>query len=456
MTPITVLLYYSFASLGIFYIFYKFRITRVSILLVLVFWEGFFDYIGNTVIPGFLDLYKIGIVIYATSLILKGNIRFVTNKTDQLVNLSFILFSISYWISFYINGGEILTILSQYLYKYAFLWIAYQYFKDITNNIPKREYIKNVFLAILSFQILAAIFKIFLMGFSIEGLVGTMSYGGGGPAVVIPIVALILYWLIKKGRFKIVDWIFVLLILVISLASGKRQPIIIYPAILFALFVFVSKSIRLISLLKYLLIALVVFYFGVRMTATITPEKKIWGSFDISFISKYVIDYYFGDNEKSINLANDNYGSGRGAGFFLYFKPEMLTLYSNKQLLFGKGVYEVAIRKHGRFTAAGRSNYGIKHEGLIGEAGSIIYTLGYLGTIFIILFSVTIIFSIKNKRLAWILFFYFLWDFLFYYNQMMFFNASGFIVLSIIFYYNSHENEKMTYLKKKKKSLMEA
>ena len=116
-----------------------------------------------------------------------------------------------------------------------------------------------------------------------------MSYGGGGPAVVIPIVALILYWLIKKGRFKIVDWIFVLLILVISLASGKRQPIIIYPAILFALFVFVSKSIRLISLLKYLLIALVVFYFGVRMTATITPEKKIWGSFDISFISKYVI-----------------------------------------------------------------------------------------------------------------------------------------------------------------------
>jgi hypothetical protein len=62
--------------------------------------------------------------------------------------------------------------------------------------------------------------------------------------------------------------------------------------------------------------------------------------------------------------------------------------------------------------------------------------------------AVTIIFSIKNKRLAWIMFLYFLWDFLFYYNQMLFFNSSGLIVLIIIFYANSQEKEKMTYLKR--------
>ena len=293
-----------------------------------------------------------------------------------------------------------------------------------------------------------AIFKIFLMGFSFEGLVGTMSYGGGGPAVIVPIMALIFYWLIRNGRFSKKDWIVVALILIIAIASGKRQPIIIYPFVLFVLFNFVSRSVRIIPLLKYSLVAFVVLYVGVRMTSTFTPEKKIGGSFDISFLRNYISNYYFGDSEKSTISTNDNYGMGRGAGFFLYFKPEMLTLRSDKEIFFGKGIYEVAIGKYGRFTAAGRSDYGIKHKGLIGEAGALLYTLGYVGTILMTLYVFSIIFILKNKKLFWIIFFYFLWDFLFYYNQMMFFNSSALIVLIIIFYNNSQKKEKMTYLKR--------
>lgn len=445
MTTTNILLYFSFAFLGMLYTFYKVGVTRSSILLILVFWEGLFDYLDTDYIPGLLNIYKIGIVIYAISLILNANIRFVKNKNDQLVNLTFILFSVSYWISYFFNGGEILTILSQYLYKYAFLWIAYHYFKDITYNIPKREYLKNVFVIILIVQIAVAFFKIYLMGFSFEGLVGTMSFGGGGPAVVIPIVALIFYWLIKKGRFKKMDWVFVFFILVICLASGKRQPIIIYPAILLALFVFVSKSIKLYNLLRYLLIALVVFYFGVRMTATFNPEEKIWGTFDISYITNYVKEYYFGSTIKTGSIFDENYRtSQRGDGIILYVKPERLTLYTTSEILFGKGVYEVAIRKYGRFTAGSNfSNYGIQHDGLIGEGVALIYTIGYIGTISLLLMVIAIIFSIKNKRIGWIMFLYFLWDLLFYYNQMLFLNASGFIVLFIIFYSNYQENEKI-------------
>ena len=103
---------------------------------------------------------------------------------------------------------------------------------------------------------------------------------------------------------------------------------------------------------------------------------------------------------------------------------------------------------YGRFTAGSRSDYGIKHQGLIAEAGSLIYTLGYLGFISLLVLVSTIIFSMKNKKLAWIIFFYFLWDILLYYNQMIFFNSSGLIVLFIIFYSNSQEKEKMAYLKR--------
>ena len=160
-----------------------------------------------------------------------------------------------------------------------------------------------------------------------------------------------------------------------------------------------------------------------------------------------ILYYYFGSNQAGEVLRGNIQGSGRGAGLFLYFKPEMLTLYSNKEVLFGKGLYDVAIGKYGRFTAGGRADYGIKHEGLIGEAAALLYSIGYTGTIFMLLMGTTFIFSIKNKRLAWIVFIYFLFDFLFYYNQMLFFNSSGLIVLSIIFYSNSQEKKYMTYSK---------
>lgn len=419
--------------------------------MVFVFWEGFFDYLddifGMPGMPRILNVYKIAIVVYAISISWNKIFRFVKNKTDLAVDVTFLLFSASFWATYYFYGGAISTMLSQYLYKYGFVWIAYHYFKDITYNMPKREYVKNVLLTILFVQVAVSVFKIILIGFQSEGLVGSMSFGGGGPAVVIPIVALIFYWLIRNGRFTKVDWIVTALIMTIAIASGKRQPIVIYPAVLLTLFVFVSKSVRPSVFLKYLLIAFVIFYIGVRMTSTFTPEKVVGGRFDILYVRDYIMNYYFGTTLVSTIFRDDYQSSGRGAGIVFYFKPQMLTLSSDKELLFGKGRYEVAINKYGRFTAPGRSDYGIQHDGLMGEAGSLLYSFGYVGTIFMLIMAVMIIFSIKNKRLAWVVFLYFLWDFMFYYNQVLFFNSSALIVLFIINYANSHGKEKMTYLK---------
>ena len=447
MTPEIEIIYFLFAFLGMLYTFNKVGITSVSILFVLVFWEGLIDYLDTIYFDFLLSTYKIGIVAYAILLVWKKRNRF-KNKADLAINLSFFLFTASFWITYSLYGGELLTILSQYLYKYAFIWIVYHYLKDIIYNMPKREYVKKVLMTILYVQIAIALIKIFLIGFRIEGLVGTMSYGGGGPAVVIPIMALIFYWLIQNGKFSKKDWIFTGLILIIAIASGKRQPIVIFPTILFFLFVFVNQTIKIVKLLQYTLVALVVFYIGVRLTPTFTPENEVGGSFDLTFVSNYIEKYYFGSDKDRSFSENGRKGVGRGAGVFLYFNPEMLTLISNKELLFGKGVYEVAIGKYGRFTAGGRSNYGINHEGLIGEGGALIYTIGYVGSILLVVFVLSIVFSMKNKKLAWIIFFNFLWDIFLYYNQMIFFNSSGLIVLVIIFYSNSMENEKMLNLRR--------
>ena len=153
-------------------------------------------------------------------------------------------------------------------------------------------------------------------------------------------------------------------------------------------------------------------------------------------------------NEISGIIKGDYQGVGRGAGVLLYFKPRMLTLSSDQELLFGKGLYEVAIQKYGRFTAGGDvANYGIKHNGLIGAAGELIYSIGYLGTLSLFFFGASIIFTLYNKRLALVILLYFLWDFLFYYNEILFFNSSGLIILIIIQYANSLEKERRGYLK---------
>ena len=45
-------------------------------------------------------------------------------------------------------------------------------------------------------------------------------------------------------------------------------------------------------------------------------------------------------------------------------------------------------------------NYGIQHTGLLGETASLLYSFGYVGTISLFFMGLSIIFSLKNKRLA--------------------------------------------------------
>ncbi|WP_320045054.1 hypothetical protein [uncultured Desulfobacter sp.] len=446
MTEPLISIYYFFVLVGMLFTFYRVGVNRISILIVLIFWQGIFEYLSIIWgMPLIFKGYKIFVVVYAILLSWKKMYR-LFNINDLVIDIIFVLFSGSFWVTYLIYGGALLTILSQYLFKYGSVWILYHCFKDITYNIPKREYIKRVLLAILLAQIALSFLKLIFWGAEKEGIVGSITASSGSPAVVIPILALIFYWLIRDGRFnRKKDWFIALSILVIAFASGKRQPIAIYPGVMVILFVFAGKSFRPVTLMKYIPIALMFFYIGVRMTPTITPEKVIGGSFDLSFVRDYAMKYYFGTTKLSDILSDDYTPYGRGSGLVCYFQPRRLTLESDKELLFGKGRYEAAIGKYGRITATSRSDYGIQHSGLIGEAGAMLYSFGYVGTFFMLLLAVTIIFSLNNRKLAFVIFILFLWDFLFYYNQVIYLNSAAVIVLFSINYSNSLFRKKIRF-----------
>ncbi len=442
--------YYILVFIGMLYAFYKVGINKTSFLIVMIFWAGLFEYLGEIIDPIVTNLYKILIVIIAISFTW---LKILHNKTkyDNKLNFIFILFSISFWVSYLLYGGDIITMLSQYFYKFSFVFILYHYLKEIEFDRQKGLYIGKIILTILFIQILLSLIKLGFIGPTndigiVEKIVGSMSAGGAGLAVVIPVIALIFYWVLKEGQLKRKDWYIVISFIVIAFASAKRQPIVFFPLILFFLISFAKKRIKLLSILKYMPIVIILFIVGAKLNPSFNPENKVWGSFDIDFISEYGLRYYFGESDiSSLSSSGFDTGIGRGAAIFYFYQPDRLNLNNVKEILFGKGRYYVAVAQGGRFTAFA-SNYGIFQSGLMGEAGSLLYSFGYLGTLLLMILAFVIINKTINKHIVAIIFFYYLWDFLFYYNQVVYSSQSAVIVLCTIFLaqINSSTNHRLS------------
>lgn len=434
------LLYYIVVFFSMFYVFFRTGITKDSILIVLVFWAGFFQYLDQVAeLPiGIENTYKIALVLYSFYLA-SGRIFRIVVKDERLVNVAFVLFSLSFWISFLLFGGNIFTILSQYLYKYGFVFILFHYFKTIIINKTKAEYVKRIIINVLFVQVFLSVLKLLLIGAQgtivYEPIVGSISAGGAGSAVVIPIVGLIFFWVIKDGSFNRREWAIAISLILIAVASAKRQPVFFFPIVLYALFSYVKKGFVVRHAFVYIPLVFLLLYSGIRLNPSLNPENKVWGAFDISYVSGYIAKYYFGTDDFDYLLSDQyTFDTGRGSGFVFFFRPEMLNLNDTKEIFFGRGRYEVATAAHGRFHDASHSGYGLQLSGLIGEAAALLFSLGYAGTSLMIILALSIIRACPNKRISLILILYYFWDFVFYYNQVVYSNTSALIVLFIVFY----------------------
>lgn len=424
------ILYYPFVLAALVYTLYKIKFNLLNLFIVLIFWAGLFNYLGTSV----SNIYKISVVILA--LVLFGKkVLIIRNKHDYVINIFFLVFSLSFWISYLIQGGGIITILSQYGYKYGLVFLLYHGLKDVQYNPVKREKMKNIILFILMIQVILSVIKIFIFGFNYEPDVGSMAYGGAGLAVVIPIVGLILFWTVNQGHFSSKEWLFLFSFFLISVASGKRAPVILFPLFILLLLLYTHGKIAVIRGVKYIPVVFLLVYIGVKITPSLNPEGKFWGSFDLSHVIDYTLRYNFGSSEIEKINSQEYESAGRGGSFLLLFQPGEVGLNSSKDLLFGRGLYDVAVKEHGKFM--GGEAYGINHQSLVGEHVKILYTLGYAGLIFMSLFSIAIIQSSRDRFLAAIIMLFYLWEFFFYYNQVVFSNASAIIVVFTCFYSNS-------------------
>jgi hypothetical protein len=294
-------------------------------------------------------------------------------------------------------------------------------------------YVLNLLISAVFIQIILSVIKVILYGLKSESIVGSVQYIGGGAAVVLTFVFLIFFSIIQiEKRFKLKKYIY-LLPIIISIASLKRAPVFLYPVFYFFLVIFPYKKLSLNNIVKYVPIVLLLFYLGVRTNATLNPENSNWGSFDLKYVTDYMVEYNFGTSKVSEINQTDN-TSGRGGSLLLLFQPGKLGLQGAKEILFGRGIVDYALSPEGRFV--GGKAYGIEHHGLLSSAVVVFYSLGLSGFFLMILMSLYIIFLVRTKRLLWIILILYIFELFLYGNQLFINHASGFIIIFCIYYSN--------------------
>lgn len=427
ISEIRVLFYYVIVALSAVFTLMRFGTNKLTIFIVLVFWEGLISYFCKVSNFPFV-LYRIFIVIYSIILFVPHIYR-TKLKTDFFVNLTFFVFSIFYWISNIINIQPFLTVASQFGFKYGLPFLFYHGAKDLFNYPTRANHIIKLLLFVVFLQVVLSFAKTTIMGF-FEGVVGSISAKGAGTAVVIPVLGFFLYWITKGGVLNKKEWLIVFSLLFIAISNEKRAPVFIFPAVVLITQFYVQKSIKKISVVKYIPILLVIFYIGIKTNPTLNAEGSRWGSFDLNYAYEYAMEYNFGTED--LNKIGKNH-SGRGGSLFLLFNPKGLDLKSVSEVLFGHGLADVVLQTQGKFTGANKE-FDIEAENLLGKGITMVYTLGYMGLFSYLIFSFSIIRIIKNKRFRKIVLLFFIWEFFLYSGITLNANAMSFIFVIICTY----------------------
>lgn len=416
-----------FIILSLVYFIRKYGLKKDTILFSLVFFEGLFGIIHSyDIFP--IQYYRL--LAFAFGFYMYGKYIFKDlSQSARMVNITFFLFTVSFVISLIINGGVFLNVLSQYLYKFSFLFIIYHGLRIRFQYSQQRKRIIKMIITLLFIQVILSVVKILVLGL-MEGVVGSLSAKGAAVAVVFPIFAMVLYMLVKSGRLTKKEWLFVFSFFLIAFASLKRSPIFIFPVILLFMAVYVNKTIKLVSAFKFIPLVLFLLYVGIRSNASLNKNREAWGDFDLGYTTSYVLQYNFGvSSTEEIGESNSN--TGRGASLFLVFDSDNLRGFSVLEKYFGMGISKFRDKDEQIWI---QQNLG--HIGVVGFALYQIITLGYVGLITYLVFIFSILFTIKYRRLRNVLIGFILWEIFLYQGFSVTSNAMGLILIAIVFYSN--------------------
>jgi hypothetical protein len=227
----------------------------------------------------------------------------------------FSLFIITNLFSIISNDSDIQDSINSFRYIAS----PFLFFITLVNkkyNVQQLKQLINFVVFLFSFQILASILKIILIGF-MEGIVGTVNVNGATSATLIPLIGIsfaMSFFIIYKRQ--LIYLLFSAGMLFIGLASMKRG-VFMYLIFLAPMFFYILnkfsgnklllKKLTIKNKLLLVMVFLSLFILGVKYNPLSNAEGKIGGAFDLNYVYQSTIDYSFNVNEE--------YSFGRMANF---------------------------------------------------------------------------------------------------------------------------------------------
>ena len=387
------------------------------LFIILLFYDGYFASFGDQV----WNIYKTILPILA--LYCSSKYKAFTNlhNEDYIIIVSFLVFSISFQLSAYLNDDYFTITFSQYA-KYFDIFLLYFIFKKTSKLyvFTFEKLIKLIFF-LLIIQIILTLFKFYAYSFY-ESIVGSISFTGGAAASILPILGFVFIWFRKKGNLTRNDWIFTLGLMFVGVVSMKRAVWFVMPIVILLFLYYVPQKRIPKNFLYAIPLIPVAFYFAVRMNPTFNKESSKWGSFDMNYVLNSSREYTFGSKE------SEEKGQGRG-GATLLLLDNLLHKEVDIKSLFGYGLKDMYTTDYQQFDELG---FGLNHKGSATGLFQSYVSTGYIGMFITIIFVFSMLRTIKEKRIRYVMIALFCWEYILYTGSIIRNPAIGTLLVFII------------------------
>lgn len=451
--------------LAFLYLLYQYRKDNLSVLSLLMFFPSIFIFLGTT----FNNLYKIAVLAYTIYCTYQRKAWNLQSKYNQLWTGVFVLFTVAFFVAVSQSTGNTITIIFSQYARYLEIYCLFFLLQNAIFKRQQGQMLLRLFYQIFLVQILISVLKFILFnGRQIESLVGSMSIIGGAMGTTIPILGFIILWFYRNGKLSWKDWLFVAGLLLVGFTTGKRAVWFILPFIIAAFMVYVQG----IRLNKYIVLGiatiLVVSYFGARLTPSLNPENKVWGSFDLEYMFDYAETYQFGEEglalpmEQPVQLSSVGGklsttgpvdAEGRGGATIALIE----LLFSDHPLqkgdIWGIGFSNMYSIDYASFAKLPLT-ISLNHKGSATGLFQSYVTTGYVGIFTTILFCFLPFFFIRNKRLRWVLLGIVTWEY-FMYTGFIFRTPAFMTVFLFVMFYSNQQIEIIQWSKKERKRLQQ-
>lgn len=446
-----------FITCALVYMLWKYRKDNISLLFILLSWPRVFIFYGKTI----ENMYKIAMLLLCIYFFYQLYAYRFYQKRERWIAITFVLFSMQFMLSVLLYTQNTLTItLSQYS-RYIEILLLYFIVKQIIYN-GKCNQLLSLFYDIGLMQIIISIFKMFAIGWQMEGLVGSFTIIGGAQGTTIPILWFINLWYYRKGQLGKWDWLYVLGLLLVGFTSGKRAVMFILPVVVAAFMIYVPKlRLKGSTIAMTILLVPLLLYCGVRLTPSLNPEHKIWGSFDWEYAMGYAETYQFGkeglqgqaavlDQTNSEQVqSNGGYvgegsnkieASGRGGATIAMLRLLIGEHETIDQDWWGLGFNNMYSTDYEEFDKLPLTIH-INHKGSATGVFQSYVTTGLLGVLCTILFSFAFLFYCRHKRIKYVFLAICVWEY-FMYTGMIFRTPIFMAVLFILIHSVNYERLK--------------